>query len=161
MELVSVTTQYIEGEDRIRLAARDAAGLTCMLWLTQRLTARLLPHLCRWMESHTGEQAHGWLLQEFAQAAATASLVPQPPVVATGDSMVVQSVDVQTGQGVQLVFRGNGPLHVARWSLDQPSLRQWLGIVRKQCQQAGWSQVAFPVWLEGAGTGQTTAMNIH
>lgn len=161
MELRSVTTQYVEVEDRIRLAARDGAGLTCVLWMTQRMTARLLPHLCHWMESHTGGQVNGWLLQEFAQAAATANLVPQPPVAAAGESMVVQSVDVQTGQGVQLVFKGVGPLSAARWSLDQPSLRQWLGIVRQQCQLAGWSQVVFPVWLDGTGAWQTAASSIH
>ena len=40
-ELQRFTTEYVEIEDRIRLAGETAPGHTVVLWLTQRLLARL------------------------------------------------------------------------------------------------------------------------
>ena len=36
------TTEYVECEDRIRLAGELASGATVVLWLTQRLMNRLI-----------------------------------------------------------------------------------------------------------------------
>lgn len=110
--LQRLTTGYSESEDRIRLAGEDASGQTVVLWLTQRLTHRLLAHLCQWLEEHSGhgtadttasakarhaDIGHG-IAQSFAQQAAAAALAPQPPVQARAQATqaLVHSVDVST-----------------------------------------------------------------
>ena len=45
MDLHRITTEYIDSEDRIRLTGQLASGDTVVLWLTQRLLNRLVPHL--------------------------------------------------------------------------------------------------------------------
>lgn len=52
--LQRITTEYIDHEDRLRLAGEDAQGQTTVLWLTQRLLNRLIPHLCQWLEQQGG-----------------------------------------------------------------------------------------------------------
>ena len=47
------TTEYAEDEDRLRLSAELANGNTVVLWLTQRLLNRLVPHLVQWLEKQT------------------------------------------------------------------------------------------------------------
>lgn len=64
-ELQRFTTEYVEIEDRIRLAGETAPGHTVVLWLTQRLLARLLPHLLQWLEQQTGATIRGDILQGF------------------------------------------------------------------------------------------------
>ena len=44
-----LTTDYVEEEDRIRVSGASANGDTVVLWLTQRLLNRLVPHLTAWL----------------------------------------------------------------------------------------------------------------
>ena len=43
--LQRITTEYDEREDRIRVSGQLAQGEAVVLWLTQRLLNRLVPHL--------------------------------------------------------------------------------------------------------------------
>ena len=45
MNLGRVTTVYVDVEDRFRLSGEAQDGLVLVLWLTQRLLCRLVPHL--------------------------------------------------------------------------------------------------------------------
>ena len=47
--LQRITTEYIDQEDRIRLTGELAHGATVVLWITQRLLNRLIPHLTAWL----------------------------------------------------------------------------------------------------------------
>ena len=47
MELQRITTDYHEEQDRLRLTGEDFQHTTTVLWLTQRLLGRMVPHLCR------------------------------------------------------------------------------------------------------------------
>lgn len=86
--LQRITTEYDEHEDRLRLSGELSDGSSVLLWLTQRLLYRILPHLTQWLGQHdagaAGNAVGLWQdsdwIQGFAQQAAQAQLAPSPPV---------------------------------------------------------------------------------
>lgn len=178
-ELQRMTTQYLDSEDRIRLAGEvggaDAApGQAVVMWLTQRLLYRLLPPLLRWLEGQSalpdvsatplgGAQAE-WM-HGFAMQAARASLVPQAPVNPEGQSWLVHTVGLEVHpETLRVSFQHEGmPQDQAvSVTLTAQALRQWLSIVHEQCQQAQWPMTAWPQWLAEAGQGVAgTPTQVH
>ncbi len=169
--LQRITTEYIEAEDRIRLAG-EAGENTVVLWLTQRLLNRLVPHLTAWLSRQLApasripsvQPAHQDIAQSFAQQAARAQLAPEPPVRAPseGSGWRVDSVDIAQGEeAVALTFKGEGEAQATLTLAAQP-LRQWLGIVFEQYQCGEWPTTAWPGWME-AGRPQAAqgAMALH
>lgn len=153
-QLQRVTTEYVDTEDRLRLSGELPGGQTQVLWLTQRLAQRLVPHLCGWLEQQTADGAPMELVQEFAQQAAQASLEPQARVQAEAgaQSWLVQAVDVSIGEGaLTLLFKpGMAGAPVSCLTLPSDSLRQWLGIMLAQYQLAQWPLEIWPDWMIGA-----------
>lgn len=158
-ELQRITTQYIETEDRIRLAGEDAAGNAVVLWLTQRLLNRLLPHVCAWLERQTpvadshnyGAAVQAEIMQSFAQQAAVAALEPQSPVHSSAQSRswLVHSVDVTTSdQALMLTFKDTDAAagEPATLTLADLPLRQWLTILHDQYATAQWPLTLWPQW---------------
>ncbi|MDD2547028.1 MAG: hypothetical protein PHI55_12230 [Burkholderiaceae bacterium] len=161
--LQRMTTQYVEKEDRLCLAGEWEPGQTVVLWLTQRLLWRLLPHLWQWLEQQTPGLGHSLastvqadVLQSFAQQAAVAQLEPQAPVAtdAAESGWLITSVDVGVGeQGVTLSFKqapGEGAeasAEVASVTFEAQPLRQWLSIVLEQWRRAGWPVSRWPDWM--------------
>lgn len=154
------TTEYIELEDRIRLTGELAHGDTVVLWLTQRLMNRLVPHLTAWLARQLApassipsvQAAHQDIVQGFAQQAACARLAPEPPVRASseGSGWRVDAVDIAQGEGaVVLTFKGEGKAQATLTLAAQP-LRQWLGIVFEQYQRGEWPTTVWPGWMEAA-----------
>ncbi|WP_280188475.1 hypothetical protein [Delftia sp. PS-11] len=166
--LQRLTTAYVEEEDRLRISGEDGEGRTQVLWLTQRLLGRLVPHLCGWLEQQApvlegdgavhapaaGESGLArQMAQGFAQQAAQAQLAAQAPepVAASVAGWLVNGVDMHaTAQGVHLVLRGGqagqgGP--EAAMALNAQALRQWLGIVHGQYVKAGWPLALWPAWM--------------
>lgn len=148
-DLQRITTEYVETEDRIRLCGEAADGESIALWLTRRLLARLVPHLCEWLTDLTGDGAHAALLNGFAQQAAAGALEPQAPVRAAAESAapVVRSIDVTAGDAaVRLVFHGGDGLQ-AGLTLPTVALRQWLGILHAQWLKGEWPASDWPDWI--------------
>ena len=162
--LQRVTTAYIENEDRLRLTGKLADGDTVVLWLTQRLLSRLVPHLTAWLARQAGsfastvspamQSAHHDIVQGFAQQSARAQLKPEPPVCPTSKAAGwrVHSVDIAHGEaGVALTFKGEADEQVVLTMAVQP-LRQWLAIVYEQVVRAEWPTTAWPAWMEAAAS---------
>jgi len=156
-ELQRFTTEYVELEDRIRLSGETAPGEAEVLWLTQRLIGRLVPHLCAWLERQGGlgavpeDPSVADALQGFALQAALQSLSPQPPVQpeTARRNWLVHAVDVTAGEeALRLAFRGAEAARV-ELTLQPQALRQWLGILHAQCRGAEWPLEAWPSWLSG------------
>lgn len=119
--LQTFTTDYVPGEDRIRLSGRDGAGQVHVIWLTCRLSGLLIRTLCSKLEAETGgapvlprgeTPASGTrmagLLQEFAQEQAMAALEPSArvepgPVFSAGLALEVDISPSETG--LVLVFK--------------------------------------------------------
>lgn len=155
-ELQRITTEYIDIEDRIRLAGALVSQAVVVLWLTQRLLNRLVPHLLGWLEQQTGQGAMGEVFQGFALQAAMATLEPLPAVQSPPQSqaMLVHAVDlVATEETMQLTFRCVGAAAASESSdamvliLRAQPLRQWLGILHNQYRAAQWPLTAWPDWV--------------
>jgi len=166
-ELQRITTQYIDSEDRIRLCGESAPNETVVLWLTQRLLNRLVPHLLTWLEQQAGvpggigSDVRADVVHSFAQQAALASMEMQAPVQAhtARQTWLVQSVDVTVNpQLVRLTFKGADTAQQdasleATVSMQAQPLRQWLSILHAQCTRAGWmspeaTNTVWPEWLQ-------------
>ncbi len=158
LELLRLTSEYIEAEDRFRLTGEDIAGNTISLWLTQRLSYRLIGYLLSAISKTSSEATRnptqdddaGNLLQEFAQQAATAELPQQAAVDSklSSEDWLVEEVDVnQDGKGnIGLIFKKEGVENVAI-GFESQQLRQWLSIVRRQWTQAEWPVDLWPSWM--------------
>lgn len=171
-DLQRITTEYIDSEDRIRLSGELSPQSTVVLWLTQRLINRLLPHLLGWLEQQAGNGAMGELFQGFAQQAAMATLEQQPPVQSAPQSqaLLVQAVNLAAAaEGVRLTFRCVGDMSAPEGSdaigltLHAQPLRQWLGILHTQYCKADWPLTGWPDWLTEAHTptGHTSQAMLH
>jgi hypothetical protein len=164
--LTRLTTEYIEQEDRLRLSGELGGGTTVVLWLTQRLIYRLVPHLTAWLAGQVApasaipsvRAAHHDMVQGFAQQAARAQMVPEPPVPVSSPvaSWRVDAVDIAAGaEALALTFRGEGAAPVTLQLAAQP-LRQWLTIVYEQTLRGGWPATVWPAWMEAGTSAQAT-----
>lgn len=152
-ELQRITTEYVDVEDRIRVAGEVSGGAPVLLWLTQRLLQRLLPVLLQGLEGQGADTLNAEVLHGFAQQAARAELLPEPPVQAGQTSMawLVLSVDItQSPDAVRLSFKGAHDHQVSLTMASKP-LRQWLGILCDAYRKAGWSLQVWPPWLQESG----------
>lgn len=149
-ELQRITTEFVDIEDRIRLSGQATTDQVVMIWLTQRLLGRLIPHLLGWLEKKSAVDARlVEVVQGFAQQAARAYLAPQAPVQCQVDTCawLVLSVDVVSAEEVlQLVFKGADDLSVSL-SLGAQALRQWLNILHDQYRVAEWPLHLWPQWM--------------
>jgi len=149
IELQRLTTEYVECEDRIRIAGEVENAPAQVLWLTRRLLERLLPHLTLWLEKQQGNLPHADLLLGFAQQSAQANLAAQPPVQAAADSQawLVQAVDIGTdAEQMQLTFK-NPQGQRAQLRFSALALRQWLGILHQAYAMARWPLDVWPQWM--------------
>lgn len=159
-----LTTDYVDVEDRLRLAGEIAGGAAVAMWLTQRLALRLLPQLLQWLDKQVGatsaQDAKGsrstapevqkQVVHSFAQEAALAELKPQERVrAAPSDEWLIQSVDlVPTNERIALVFR-TADGRAAGLGVTAQELRQWLSIMRGVWLAAGWPDTPWPEWMKG------------
>lgn len=147
--LQRITTQYIDVEDRIRLAGEVADGATVVIWLTRRLLQRVLPALLQWLEQPGADMPRADILQGFAQQAARAELTPQAPVRLSAGSMswFAISVDIaKSEQVVRLTFKSADGAHATLLLAAKP-LRQWLCIVHEATLKAEWPADMWPDWV--------------
>jgi hypothetical protein len=80
--LQRVTTEFVQQEDRVRLAGVTDAGRPAVVWLTRRMLNVLLPVLFQRLEAQFAAvlPEHREALQEFAQQAARDALESSAPV---------------------------------------------------------------------------------
>lgn len=164
------TTTYSEHEDRLRLAGEPAAGSAGIaLWLTQRLTNRLVQVLTQWLDEDTrvsGRKSFAPELEHaFAQEAAARQLEPAPPVDVLPDAppLLVSSVDLsREADRYIVVFRGGAANEDAPFMrLSNTELRQWLGIVHGLYRAADWPLAPWPEWFDAGARGAHPSAVLH
>lgn len=151
--LQKITTEYVEHEDRVRLAGDQGNQDAVIIWLTQRLLQRLVPVLLQHLGMQAVSAQEADILQSFAQQAALAELHQQPPVQAEMDCLVClpSKVDVRkTSELVSLEFACEHSSPVVL-ELGATPLRQWLAILYDQYIRAGWPLDVWPEWMERQG----------
>ena len=144
LELTRITTIYVEIEDRIGLVGEDEIGEHQKLWLTQRLLNHLVEKLLDWLpQTHDG-------IQEIAQQVAQSKHEPEHPVIANSECLnwLVNEITIESSKGVMgLLFKSDKCEYVAIVRFNEISLRQWLDILFRQYQHAGWISVDWPSWF--------------
>lgn len=148
-ELRRLTTEYIETEDRIRISGELSNGETLVMWISQRLIIRLLPHLFLWLERQTGDAIPIEIAQDFEQKAASASLPKESPVVtdAEANEWLVLAVDLSPEtELLRMRYRGSDSLSSDLF-LTPVALRQWLAILYPIWLTAEWPVAIWPVWF--------------
>ncbi len=167
MPVANKLSQVYDGvEDRILVLSEDAEGEIYRLWLTQRMTNKVILALVKWL----GEQSASQLpqispatAQTWNQAAAVSQFIPSAPVdvgasapssapaeppASLAAEGLVRSVDVQrSGDSYMLIFHlGSEPTLASAFTAVE--LRQWLSILHGLYQTAGWSMEVWPSWME-------------
>lgn len=148
-ELQRLTTEYIEEEDRIRISGALATDETVVMWLSQRLLLRLLPHLFLWLERQSGDSIPVEIVQSFAQEAAKAELTRETPVQWHSGSQewLVYAVDITPiSNAVTMRLRSNNGQQEQLTMLSQ-QLRQWLEVLNSLWGVAEWPNSVWPNWL--------------
>ncbi len=163
-ELLRITTEYIEAEDRIRLSGELASEETVVMWLSQRLLLRLLPHLFLWLEKQSGDSLPLEIAQSFAQDAAVAELAPEAPVAWDENSLewLVEAVDLSfSEEALVLQFREQVP-NAVTLTMNSQALRQWLNILQTVWEIAEWPIGVWPHWMANSKTNtSSTKTAIH
>ena len=144
LELTRITTIYVDTEDRMGLVGEDEIGEHQKLWLTQRLLNHLVEKLLDWLpQTHDG-------IQEIAQQVAQSKHEPEHPVIASSECLnwLVDEITIESSKGVMgLLFKSDKCEYVAVVRFNEISLRQWLDILFRQYQHAGWISVDWPSWF--------------
>ncbi len=150
-ELSKVTVTYSEVEDRICMSALVKEGDTVVFWLTYRLCSRLIPALTGHLERTVSRSAlvDMGLLLACQQRDAEWQHEPSEPVRLSGASLVVlpERVDLScSADSVILQFLiGDGEMSKLQMSMLE--VRQWLAIVHRQFEHAGWPMQVWPEWF--------------
>tara|TARA_R100001377_G_scaffold81364_1_gene60826 strand:- start:6460 stop:6960 length:501 start_codon:yes stop_codon:yes gene_type:complete len=148
-ELQRLTTEYVETEDRVRISGELAANGTVVMWLSQRLLVRLLPHLFLWLEKQSDANIPMEIEQSFAQEAVKAELNTEAPVQSLPESQewLVEAVDLTPNENMLSIrFRTeNGNQETLR--LQAFALRQWLEIIHSLWRLAEWPFDVWPEWI--------------
>ena len=149
--LTKVTCMYSEVEDRIRMSAMVKEGEPVVFWLTRRLSCLLVQALTGYLERSVSPSAlvDTGLLLSCRQRDAEWRHEPSVPVSCRDDSLGIlpERVDLScSAESAVLLFPlGNGEEAQLQMSLQE--LRQWLAIVYRQFNHAGWSMDVWPEWF--------------
>ena len=164
-----ITQRYDPEQDRIGLTTQNAKNQVLLLWLTQRLANRLAGALASWLDKDVKTLASGqsvFSLHDREQSAARAQMTPGRPVdpaAAQGEALL-NAVDLVRGpNGYTLTFKW-GSAGAARLMLNPTQLRQWLIILHRQFDTAGWPKHAWPEWFAAgaeSGAPSTTHHVLH
>lgn len=135
------TIGYADREDRIKILAEIPGGATIVLWLTQRLTNKLIPHLTSRLPNQAPNER--LLRRESESDAPETEVVPVQEALVVS-TLVVDSVDIsETGSLTLLQFRSDDDregLPAVRVALDVSQLASWLHALRACYQKASWNQ---------------------
>jgi hypothetical protein len=155
--LKKVTLQYIEIEDRIRMSADLDGEEPAVFWLTQRLCVRLVKKLSGHLEQSAPQSLlvdKGLMLSVQQHEAGWRQKISEPVKIgALSRSVLPEKVDlICPAGGAAIIF----PLYEgepARLQMNMLELRQWLAVVYRQFQIAGWSMDVWPQWFNLAEPG--------
>lgn len=158
LELQRITTEYVDTEDRLRLAGETQDGVRLVLWLTQRLLLRLVPHVLHWLEQQVASDSPAYfppeqaeVVNSFAQqvAQAISPALPAVQITQITEDWLVHSIDLTSAAEILILrFKGAAPEAQAQFSVTAQLLRQWLNVLHGQCAKGEWLMTVWPTWLE-------------
>jgi hypothetical protein len=134
-----------------------------VLWLTQRITQRMLPLLLQWLDNQSNAPLRREIVHTFEQQAAKAEIKPEAavPAEAAGETWLVRTVNVATGPEAVVLTFGADEANGARLTLTPLLLRQWLAIVHAGWVVAEWPLSHWPEWIQKEATPLERKMSLH
>jgi hypothetical protein len=162
-EVRRFTTEYIVPEDRIRLALERDDGDVLVLWLTRRLTIRMVKHIVKVIDSLPRLQRGGDPAppsdnaQRRNQLEALGKIEQQAPVLSGPlpgdiDAYLITEIGLRlTKFGAFLDFKVGKDQVVQSLPFPEEALRQWLGVLHMNFRKAQWGDDIWPVWITARG----------
>lgn len=166
-QIARITTRYSAREDRLRLSVLDGNQTPINLWLTRRLSDRLVSSLVQCLEQQTTggartsqapsprqsgrtNAAEGAAAQLWEQTHADLSFKNVQPVVAPpeiSETGLIETISIaQAGQGFRLHFAWDSETAVL--AIAPMFLRQFLRIFHRNYVRAEWeTSGVFPEWF--------------
>lgn len=156
------TTEYVVGEDRIRISVERDDDSLVLLWLTRRLAARLVPQIVKVLDAlpRLGGQAKPAPtdnVQRRNQMDALGKIEQQAPVLSgelPGDieAHLINSLGVRVrSAGMLLDFKAGEDALIQTFPFTEEALRQWLGLLNATFRKAGWDEDVWPKWITAKG----------
>ena len=147
------TGRYIPVEDRLRLDAVDEEGNKQSLFMTRRLTDKVIHVMVEHLEGQTPEGMPSDLVQEMqqdksrlvrAEAGSETSVEIDPETV----PWLCKTVHLtKTGTGLVIIFTDDISIE-ASMPMSNDNLRVVLDIFQTLYTSAEWGQEAFPDWMQ-------------
>lgn len=170
-KLHRITSEYIEAEDRIRLAGLTEKNETLALWFTMRLASRLVTHCVSLLAKHSPEikktgpsdKLSKQNIQSFVQQSAEQQIIEEPSVKVehNSTSFLVKEIDVKpTSQGLVMIFKDDQTPHYELF-LEIQQLRQWLRMLYVIWRKAEWPRNIWPDWMEKSTNESSSKRSIH
>jgi hypothetical protein len=150
-ELKKVTLRFDPAEDRICMMAEPRDNKPILFWLTMRICRQLVPLLCGHLERTTPKKpviSHEIQLS-CMQREAEWKFQSSKPVEMAGDSSMVTPSRIDytfDGEVTALSFPVEGAQNVDL-KLSLLELRQFLALLHRLFQRAGWPMDVWPAWF--------------
>jgi hypothetical protein len=160
------TTEYVVAEDRVRISLERGDGSLCVLWLTRRLTSRLVPQIVKILgalprlQGKTEMAAPSDNAQRKNQLDALGKIEQQAPVLAGDlpadlDSHLITALGVRlTKQALLVDFKTDTETVVQTLPFSEDAIRQWLGVLHMNFRKAEWKEDVWPEWITAKGWDQ-------
>ena len=152
-QIKTFTGRYIPIEDRLRLDAVNEQGNRQSLFMTRRLTDKIIPVMVEHLEAQTPEGMPSDLVQEMqqdksrlvrAEAGSETSVEIDPETV----PWLCKTVHLtKTGTGLVIIFTDDNSIE-ASMPMSNDNLRVVLDIFQTLYTSAEWGQEAFPDWMQ-------------
>jgi hypothetical protein len=158
-----ITTLYSAEEDRLSISATIKDGGTARIWLTQRITNRLIPPLLKLVGPKKDDPLYSEVIAEIAQQKAVErqEVVAPVRVQEVQHEWLVHKIDLSLASSGAALKLWNLDGQGADVNLHGELLRQWLDIVRRLYIKAGWTGVDWPDWMKAAETPRKKSQILH
>ena len=150
MQIKTITTEYVLDEDRIRLSVADANDNKRTLWLTRRLSERIVPACLRRLPNAEGNADEVSSAQVYAQLEARLYKKPAPTVLPDKDQPEYLIKEVQMNRadnGTYTLSFNNAQGESAVLVLSAQEMRQWLEVIKLAFVKGEWRMDIWPAWL--------------
>jgi hypothetical protein len=159
------TTEYLPAEDRIRLSLERGDDSVAVLWLTRRLSRRLVPQIVKVVDAlprlkggaQTAPPSDN--AQRRSQMDALGKIEQQAPVLAGElpdglESHLINGLSVRLTPAALLIDFKVGEEVVQTLPFSEAALRQWLGLLHANFRRAEWIEDIWPDWITAKGWDQ-------
>ena len=151
------TARYDPVEDRVRLDAVDAQGGKQAIFLTRRLTDRVIPVLVSHLEGKTPDGVPADLAQGMSQSSArqarqTGETTPAVAADAETPTWLCRTMHFQKADhGLNVIFTDDTQVD-AVMPMVEANLRAVLDILLDLYTKANWQTEPFPEWMKPEAT---------